>query len=82
VESELNNGDHTRQAQWTQSIAVGSKSFIEMIKDKLGVRAKGRKIVDSKEEFQLREDTSPYNVDLDPKKGNIGHKNTYKWEDI
>jgi hypothetical protein len=35
---------------------VGSKSFIEAIKEKLGILAKGRKILENGGEFQLRED--------------------------
>jgi putative transposase len=56
VSESLANGDNFRQTQWTQSIAVGSKSFIETIKEKLGILAKGRKILENGGEFQLRED--------------------------
>jgi putative transposase len=44
-----------RESKWTQSIAVGDKSFLEQIKDRLGIRAKGRKIHGSEDEYHLRE---------------------------
>jgi hypothetical protein len=40
-----------RQNQWTESIAVGSKSFTEMIKEKLGVLAKGAKFLKTRRDF-------------------------------
>ena len=42
--------------QWTESVAVGSKSFIETIKEKLGILAKGRKIFENDGGFQPREE--------------------------
>ena len=33
-----------QEYKWTQSIAVGSKAFIEKMKEALGYRAGGRKI--------------------------------------
>ncbi|MBW2164860.1 MAG: hypothetical protein JRG74_01805 [Deltaproteobacteria bacterium] len=35
---------YVRESKWSQSIAVGSKSFVEGIKEKLGIRAKGLKV--------------------------------------
>jgi len=44
VEEFLSNGKNQRQAQWSESIAVGSKRFIETIKGKMGILAKGRMV--------------------------------------
>ncbi len=41
ITESLMKGNNCRQAQWTESIAVGSKSFIIAIKDKLGLLAIG-----------------------------------------
>jgi hypothetical protein len=60
VNESLANADHQRQSQWTESIAVGNKSFVETIKKKLGILAKGRKILETDEGFQLREKTANY----------------------
>ena len=82
VTTTLARDNNYRQSEWTESIAVGSKGFIEEIKEKLGVHAKGRKIIEKAEgeEFQLREETAFYNAVFDGKKGDIGVKNTYFWD--
>lgn len=38
-----------RQDEWTGSIAVGSKAFIDNVKAHLGFRAKGRDVIESGE---------------------------------
>jgi hypothetical protein len=38
----MGNGAQSRQDEWTGSIAVGSKSFLEKVKALLGFKAKGR----------------------------------------
>jgi hypothetical protein len=38
---------------WSESIAVGSKIFIENIKEKLGISKKGRKVVENNDNFIL-----------------------------
>jgi len=58
-------------------IAVGSNNFVEAIRDKLGVLAKGRKVIETTDGFQLREEISRYNVDFNSKKEDIGGRNTY-----
>ena len=80
ISESLANGNNYRQAQWTESIAVGSKSFTEAIKDKLGILAKGRKIIETGAAFQLREDIGTYIAFSDSKKGDIGAQNTYYWD--
>jgi len=47
VEKILKTKNYVRESKWSQSIAVGSKSFAEGIKEKLGIRAKGRKVGES-----------------------------------
>jgi hypothetical protein len=51
----LKDGDCVREGEWTQSIAVGTQGFVEKTKQKLGIRAKGRKVVETGEAYQLRE---------------------------
>ena len=80
VSESLANGNNFRQTQWTQSIAVGSKSFIETIKEKLGILAKGRKILENDGEFQLREDMGAYTANSDMENGDIGDQNAYYWD--
>ena len=46
IEAELKKSQPVRQSKWTQSIAVGEKSLVEQIKDRLGIGSKGRKIIE------------------------------------
>ena len=36
---------HFRDGKWTKSVAVGSRAFVTERKKRLGVKAKGRKLV-------------------------------------
>ena len=38
----------------------GSRTFVETMKEALGFRAKGRKIIDADDTFELREVIAPY----------------------
>lgn len=82
VNDSLINGNNFRQAQWTESIAVGSSNFLVGIKNKLGVLAKGRRILEKDGELQLREETGTYNNVFDGKKEDIGPLNAYFLEVI
>ncbi len=79
VEEILKTKNYVRESKWSQSIAVGSKSFVENIKEKLGIRAKGRKVADSKDLYHLREAQAAYNSNFTPEKGVLRAKNTYFW---
>ena len=74
IEETLNTSKVVRESKWTQSIAVGDKSFLDQIKDRLGIRAKGRKIHGSEDEYQLCEGQTDCGgwQDLD-------NENTFDW---
>jgi hypothetical protein len=75
--TELLSNVISRQALWSESIAVGSEYFVEAIKQRLGFRAKGRIIKEANEDFQLREDIETYVTDSDWKNCDIERQNTY-----
>ena len=79
INEALREGSSIRDSMWTQSIAVGSEKFIERTKETLGIRAKGRKVVESGELFQLRESEASYYVDFGIKNDDIGYENSYLW---
>jgi len=58
-----------KHTQWTESIAVGSKQFIEVTLKRLGVKAKGRKIGGGKKSYELREPAIPYGANFTPENG-------------
>ena len=79
VEEILKTQNHVRESKWSQSIAVGSKGFVEGIKEKLGIRAKGRKVADSKDLYHLREAQAAYSSNFVPENGVLSAKNAYLW---
>jgi putative transposase len=74
VDSEIQTNNSDKENKWTQSIAVGSKTFIETMKEALGFRAKGRKIICADDTFEPREVIAPYGKANDQNSGN-----TYLW---
>ena len=80
IEETLRINRHARDTKWTQSVAIGSKEFVETTKDKLGYRAEGRKIVKSDEDHQFREQQASYMANSGPKKVVLSDKNTHLWD--
>jgi hypothetical protein len=76
----LKDGDCVREGKWTQSIAVGTQGFVEKTKQKLGIRAKGRKVVETGEAYQLREPQVFYPSNFGLENDDIGAENTYFWD--
>jgi hypothetical protein len=54
-EALLKNGSNKRDAQWTESIAVGDKEFVLETKARLSAKAVGRKISGQNGNYELRE---------------------------
>lgn len=79
IEETLSKKHLMRQAKWTESIAVGRREFIEKIKAKLGVRAKGREVVDSLDGYELREDGYLYSPIFKAKNVHLEPGNMIKW---
>jgi putative transposase len=77
VDSAIQTDNSDKEKKWTQSIAVGSKTFIEKMKDALGFRATGRKIICADDTFELREVITPYG-----KASNLDSGNTFLWRII
>ena len=70
------DGKCVREDKWTQSIAIGGERFVKDTKQALGIRAKGRKVVEAGEAYQLREPQVSYPANLDLKNDDIGAENT------
>ena len=77
VEEYLRDGERIRQEEWSSSIAVGSRVFIENVKSLLGFRAKGRDVIEGNEGYQLRERYVPYRALFGGENNDIGLENTY-----
>jgi len=80
VEEYLGGMAKERQDEWTASIAVGGRSFVEKVKALLGFRAKGRDVVQGDEGYELREGAGSYKAVFEGEKDDIGPENTYFWD--
>jgi len=81
IEEALESENHGRESKWTESIAVGSKGFIEATKERLGIRAKGRKVFRNNGAYELREPVAPYKAVFNPENAVLRPENTYSWRD-
>jgi putative transposase len=80
VAEQLQGAGKRRQDEWTGSIAVGSKGFIENVKARLRFRAIGRDVIEAGEGYQLRENISSYKTLFGVENEDIDLKNTYFWD--
>jgi len=55
VDEAIARREKGRESKWTESVAVGSRGFVDDVKRKLGVRVKGRRIAGIDDEAALRE---------------------------
>jgi len=78
VEESLKNNTNGRDSKWTESIAVGSKAFVERAKDQLQIRAKGRKILENADECCLREPQS-HILDFECENSTLTSQNLHFW---
>ena len=79
VDETLRIDKHVRESKWSQSVAVGSKEFVEMTKNKLSSRVKGRSIIRSDEDYCIREQQTPYITDFANENAVLIDDNTYLW---
>ncbi|MGB9906085.1 MAG: transposase [Candidatus Saccharicenans sp.] len=60
ISDYLKSKQFKRESCWTESVAVGGQEFVEKIKKQLGIRGKGRKVVQGSGRFELREPQNFY----------------------
>ena len=80
VETIIGSHDAHRDPNWTESIAVGSKAFIEETKTKLGMGFSNRKVINKNgDQYSLRESFVAYKSDFDTKNGRLSIQNRCFW---
>jgi len=82
VEQGLENGLAVRDDRWTESIAVGSRSFIEKVKNELGFKAAHRDMVESDGSYVLLEPTEAYALKFAGENEALRSQNTFFWNEI
>jgi putative transposase len=68
-----------RDDRWTESLAVGDRGFVEVIAERLGVRARHRGIVGDGPSFVLWEAPTAYRPNMDPENEALSTNNTRLW---
>ena len=76
-ESIHHNGLDAREPEWTESVAVGSKTFIEGIREELQPGLRGRKMRETGGHYELREQGAAYSVNFAPKNVLLSTEDTY-----
>jgi REP element-mobilizing transposase RayT len=69
-----------REDKWSTSIAVGGDKFVSKIKQVLGGKAAGRKVLSENGTSELREPHSSYNADFMPESASLRGENMHYWE--
>ena len=80
IEESLNEDNGFRDGKWTESIAVGSESFVIATKEALGTKGEGRAVIGGDGSFELRESPAAYRVILGHENGALRPENEYFWK--
>ena len=72
VGEALKQESKARDVKWTENIAVGSKEFVERIKEKLGALFLSRKVEVKEDRYELHDPQRPYGIT----------ENSFAWRDL
>jgi putative transposase len=82
VDETLANHLAPRNDDWSQSIAVGTPTFVESAKAALGVGALHRQVESSESGHTLRESVPNYEADLGGENSHLKEENTFIWNEL
>lgn len=81
VKDALSAEGQSRDDRWSESIAVGSESFVTMTKEKLGFKARGRDVIGGHGSYVLQEPPGSYQGILGHENDDLSHENAFFWDD-
>jgi len=79
VEKSVAAWGGNRESRWTESIAVGSKAFVERTKAELGIKATGRGVMEADGIYELREGDVSYKPNFGAENSGLRVENRYFW---
>ena len=82
VEAANGTTASNRDDRWSESLAVGSKRFVDQVKAELGIQAKHRQVAADKETHTLKESTKAYTDHFDSENGALRGNNAIVWQTI
>ena len=71
-----------RDDRWSESVAVGSKRFVEQVKDELGIQAKHPQATADGEAYTLRESALPYMAHFGSENEALSGNSSFFWHTI
>ena len=80
VEAACCRDTEARNNHWSESIAVGSESFVEQVKVELGFKAQHRQVAVTNEAYTLREPAQPYGDHFDRENEALSPNNAVPWQ--
>lgn len=80
IEETLAADAMARDDRWSESIAIGSKAFVEKVKVELGIKARYREIGEADGTFALRESRRPYAPVFSGESDALRPDNTLLWD--
>lgn len=81
VEQTVENGRAVRDDHWSQAIAVGSLTFVETVKNGLGMKATHREVIEADETYTLREPAAAYARNFIGKTEALSSENSILWDE-
>ena len=81
VEEALSSETAVRDDRWSQAIAVGSLSFVDKVKNELGVKAMYREVAQGGGMYTLREPSEAYGGNFASENDALRPENTILWEE-
>ena len=79
VEKSVAGQGGNRESRWTESIAVGSKAFVERTKAELSIKAIGRGVMEANGVYELKEGDVSYSPDFSGENSGLRIENSYFW---
>ncbi|MFT5396874.1 MAG: putative transposase, partial [Gammaproteobacteria bacterium] len=80
IEDEINLDSTLRDANWTESLAVGNEAFVNHVQNLLGIKANHRVVKATGDKHVLREMSASYNTHFNAQKEDLSLNNSFLWE--
>ncbi|MBN1223755.1 MAG: transposase, partial [Candidatus Aminicenantes bacterium] len=74
IDDAVEKSAFKRESRWTESVAVGSREFVERITDKLGPRLRRRGVLERNGIFELHEYKDSYSYNFNVKNDLLSRK--------
>jgi len=82
VEAALGIAAAGKDDRWSESLAVGSKRFVDKVKSELGIHAKHGKVGAGDQAYMRRESARPYRDHFGGKNKALRGNNTIFWQAV